>query len=77
MRIICHTDKHDGSGHYWPAREIIFERRFASRPIVALFIIFIGKAKTSLHIHMDIDKVADLILLLKPQHPSIPIKNEK
>ena len=68
MGIFCRTDKHGGSGHYRPVRGISFERHFASGLIVALFIIFIGKAKTSLHIHMGIDKVSDLILLLKPQH---------
>ena len=54
MIIICRTDEHGRKGHFQPAREISFEWRFAGEPIVARFIIFIRKAKTSLRICEDL-----------------------
>ena len=54
MRIICRTDEHGGSSHYRPTREISFGWHFAGGPVVAHFIIFTGKAKTSLRICVDL-----------------------
>ena len=53
MIIICCTEEHGGSDHYWPTREMLFEWCFAGGPIMAHFIIFTGNAKTSLRICVD------------------------
>ena len=60
MIIICRTDKHGGSGHYWHAREISFEWRFAGESIMALLYICWKGQDESAHMCRPIKAFATL-----------------